>query len=121
MSKPRYPWWGYVKAIIRQYNGGKFTPATASQIAEYQAVREAVEQTEAMNGGKERIWLVRIVFWERTHTLEGAALEVHCSERTARGGPSSFCRTGNMPRTFYGRAYGMIALVEAGSNPARGG
>lgn len=84
MSKPRYPWWGYAKAIIRQYNGGKFTPASASQIAEYQAVREAVEQTEAMNGGKERIWLVRIVFWERTHTLEGAALEVHCSERTAR-------------------------------------
>lgn len=84
MSKPRYPWWGYVKAIIRQYNGGKFTPASASQIAEYQAVREAVEQTEAMSGGKERIWLVRIVFWERTHTLEGAALEVHCSERTAR-------------------------------------
>ena len=34
MSKPRYPWWGYVKAIIRQYNGGKFTPASASQIAE---------------------------------------------------------------------------------------
>lgn len=84
MSKPRYPWWGYIKAIIRQYDAGKFVPTGSAQSAEYQAVMDAVAQTEAMCNGKERLRLVKIVFWSRTHTLEGAALELHCSDRTAR-------------------------------------
>ncbi len=51
---------------------------------EYDAVRRAVESTRRMEDGRERLDVVRLVLWERTHTLEGAALAVHCSYRSAR-------------------------------------
>ena len=52
---------------------------------EFEAVRGAVESTLAHKGtGLERLELIRLVYWANTHTLEGAALKLHISYRTAR-------------------------------------
>lgn len=84
MSKPRYSWWGYIKAVIRRYPS--LTDAEVSGVAlrEKEAVRAAVEATERLDNGADRLMVVDLVFWSRTHTLEGAAMQVHVSERTAR-------------------------------------
>lgn len=50
---------------------------------EYEAVRLAISQTLQLNGGKERLHLIDIVFWRRTHTLQGAAIRCHVSYDTA--------------------------------------
>ena len=110
MSKPRYDWWGYAKAVIRRYPAlraelqERQCPAMAirelpaQRQREYEAVRKAIESTERMPGGRDRIKIIDLVFWRRSHTLEGAALTIPCSYRTARRYHEEFIRIvgGNM-------------------------
>lgn len=84
MSKPRYGWWGYVKWMIRHY------PNQSQR--ERQAVQRAIEQTQRMDNGSERMRVVEMVFLKQTHTLEGAALMVPCSYMTARRWHNDFIR-----------------------------
>lgn len=56
------------------------------------AVQRAIEQTERMENGGERLQVVDMVFFRQTHTLEGAALMVPCSERTARRWHTDFIK-----------------------------
>lgn len=51
---------------------------------EYEAVRRAIETTERYKDGRDRLYIIDAVLWRRSHTLEGAALLVPCSYRTAR-------------------------------------
>ena len=45
-----------------------------------------------MQDGEERLKFIRLVFWDKTHTLEGAAMEVNCSDRTARRWHTDFIK-----------------------------
>lgn len=51
---------------------------------ELNAVRRAIAETRTLDTGEERLCLIRLVFWDRTHTLEGAAMKLHISYVTAR-------------------------------------
>ena len=115
MSKPRYRWWGYIKAVIRAYpalceklndlqgvsinasssgmpRGGNTRRGTEESAMrelpqieqkEYEAVKKAIGATERYANGGERLEVIRLVFWERTHTIEGAAIRVPISRATA--------------------------------------
>ena len=52
--------------------------------AEYDAVHKAVEETKHRRSGDERMALINMVFWKESHTLEGAAMALYISYRTAR-------------------------------------
>lgn len=118
MSKPRYKWWGYIKAVIRSYpdhindlneirsptltpNYGKSeghgyeVPRTTEQLAlkrlpeedmkEFEAVDRAIAYT--INNYQDadiRIKLIKLVFFSRSHTLQGAALECNISYSTSK-------------------------------------
>lgn len=84
MSKPRYPWWSYVKAIIRQYPSLKGKEVSGISLREKTAVEASIAETERMRNGAERLAVVDMVFWANTHTLSGAALKVACHYDTAR-------------------------------------
>lgn len=56
-------------------------PRTKQQ--EYDAVRQAIELTHRMPNGKFRLCIIDLVYWKRTHTVEGAAIKVGYS--TDRG------------------------------------
>lgn len=49
----------------------------AKQQRELAAVRSAIANTRALPDGEERLRMVKLVFWDKTHTLDGAALELH--------------------------------------------
>ena len=51
---------------------------------EYEAVKKAVETTERMTASRDRLKIIDLVFWKRSHTLDGAALTIPCSYMTAR-------------------------------------
>ena len=59
---------------------------------EYEAVRRAVETTEQYRNGRERLKVIRLVLWDRSHTLEGAALMVPCHYKTAQCWHNEFIR-----------------------------
>jgi hypothetical protein len=50
---------------------------------EYEAVRRAIEVTKRMANGEQRMRIIDLVHWKRTHTVEGAAMKVGYS--TDRG------------------------------------
>jgi len=51
---------------------------------EVEAVERAIEATNRMKDGAGRLDLIRLVLWAGTHTLPGACVECHVSERTGR-------------------------------------
>ena len=79
MSKPRYIWWGYVKALIRAAGNPrsrKYGYLSEAEIAAFQSVWGSTDQ--------ERQKLVAMVLIRQSHTIPGAALKLHISERTAQ-------------------------------------
>lgn len=46
------------------------------------AVEKAIEETTKMETGEERMKMVRMVFWDHTHTIAGAARKLNRCERT---------------------------------------
>lgn len=72
--------------------GGKRTDKTADAALrtlpevnrrELEAVRAAICHTEGLHSGKERMELVKLYYWQRSHTLFGASNAIHVSEKTA--------------------------------------
>lgn len=84
MSKPRYRWWGYVKSMIRNYPAVQGRYCQGVVLRERMAVEKAIEETERMENGTERMQVVDLVFFRQSHTLGGAALMVPCSYATAK-------------------------------------
>lgn len=50
---------------------------------EMEAVSKAIEETQKLDTGEERLRMVRLVFWDKTYTLTGAALHCHIAYVTA--------------------------------------
>lgn len=72
--------------------GGKRTDKTADAALrelpkvnqrELEAVRAAIRYIEGLHSGKERMEIVKLYYWQRSHTLFGAANAIHISEKTA--------------------------------------
>lgn len=105
MSK-RPSWWGYVKAIIKEYpalktaietplepritpnydsngsSGNSISRPTENAVIhnlpeqqqrKYDAVEAALQETKTLNDAEERILAIELVYFKRTHTLEGTA------------------------------------------------
>ena len=86
MSTPRYDWWGYIKGMVRRY------PAKCTQ-REKEAVEAALAEVEKKPSHTERLTMIRVVFWDKTHTLAGAAMLLHCSYETAKTWHTDFLRS----------------------------
>lgn len=83
MSKNHYDWWGYVKSLVRKYPGNRSSELSGVALRNHEAVKKAVDDTMKMDGGVNRLKVINMVHWERTRTLEGAALAVPCGYATA--------------------------------------
>lgn len=124
MSKPKYKWWSYVKACIRDYprkceelmdmqrqqttpnyspsgHGSEINRSTESAALrgltgqsgrEYMAVKTAIEVTGKYKNGQERLKFIDLIFWKRTHSLEGAAMACYVSPATGRTWHKEFIR-----------------------------
>ena len=87
MSKLREIWWGYAKNMIRQYPRLQAAEAeqqlTATKQREIEAVKKAVEITQAKETGKIRMAVVDFVLWKKMGTTYMAAVKLFLSKRTA--------------------------------------
>lgn len=133
MSKPRYPWWGFARNMIRVYparkkeyeqlhepsvtanmsgmpGGGGVSRGTEdiairelpkAQQREYEAVRRAIEATKLLPNGAQRLRIIELVYWKRSHTVEGAAMRVGYSEDRGKQLHGDFVR-------LVGKMYGLM-------------
>lgn len=81
--KEHYPWWGYVKAIVRAYPALAGRELSGVDLRNYEAVERAVEATKHMGNAGDRLKLIEATHWLGTHTLDGAALLIPCNRATA--------------------------------------
>lgn len=125
--KKRPPWWGYVKAIIKEYpelqkeintplqqrttvrmdiiktKGDIQNPTRDCVIhnlpddkqKRYEAVHNAIIKTEVRHPGDSdsRLKVIDLVYFKKTHTIQGAALKIGCHENTAGRWQAEFIRT----------------------------
>lgn len=84
-SKPRYAWWSYVKSMVRRYPD-KVTREEAA------AVSEAIQKTECLADGADRMKVIQMALIKNTHTLQGAALSVPCDYETAKRWQQQFIK-----------------------------
>lgn len=59
---------------------------------EYEAVYSAIKATMKMTSGAERLRLIEIVFFKKTHTLHGAAMACNVSYGTAKNWHNQFIK-----------------------------
>lgn len=83
MNKKRYKWWGYIKAIVREYPKKHPSELSGVELREYEAVKKAVDATRMMQNGVARIKVIGLMHWSGTRTLEGAAFAASCDRATA--------------------------------------
>lgn len=102
MSRPRYRWWGYAKNCIRDYPAlcaaaeerGKAGRKRARREDERDrlAVKLAEEETLEKTDGEMRMEIIRMIYWRKSHNMQGAALRCHVSYSTARRWHGQFVR-----------------------------
>ena len=92
MSRPHYGWWGYVKAMIRRHPERRGQTLTGTALREYEAVQAAIEQTERMSNGHDRLRVIELVYWKNTCALKYAGLHVRYSEYTVQNWHADFIR-----------------------------
>lgn len=66
--------------------------------AEYDAVTKAIERTKLARTGRERLAIIDMVFWKKSHSLEGAAMVINVSYDTAIDYHGDFLRLVGMYR-----------------------
>lgn len=113
MLSRRRGWWYHTRDIVRNYPalherlrdlrtqgapqngpGGSSEPGRSTERLalrtlpaveqrEHDAVEDAIRRTMLRADGKERLRVIELVHWKGSHTLTGAAMKLHVSERTA--------------------------------------
>lgn len=83
MKYKRYAWWPYVKEIIRNYDLNRSRTLSGVSLADYEAVDRSIADMEMFPDGDKRMMLIRLLYWDKTHTLEGATVEIPCGRATA--------------------------------------
>lgn len=64
-----------------------------TQQREYEAVRLAISQTERYQNGRDRLYVIRLVFWTNPrNTLDMASIMVPCHYKTAQKWHNEFIR-----------------------------
>lgn len=93
-----YKWQGYVSACIREYPLKRAQAEKGNlnlkgqEAREYEAVRKALEVTEGLKDGKERMELIRLAFWNPRMTMTAVAMRCYVSYGTALRRKGEFIR-----------------------------
>lgn len=82
-EKKHYSWWGYIREIVQKYPERKGLELYGADKHAQEAVQAAIDATERMVDGEARLKVIRLVLWDGTYQLQGAALQIPCGKSTA--------------------------------------
>ena len=83
---------GHGSSVGRPVERAVVDRLTDKEQRRYDAVTAAIAETERMKQGRHRVELIRRVYWDHTHTIEGAAVLVPTSQATAYRWNNEFVR-----------------------------
>lgn len=82
MSRPKYYWYTHVRRTVENYPHRLQADTEQGRLA-LSAIEKVIESTKAMQDGEDRIKLINMLYWRKSHTIDGAAHRLHISNRTA--------------------------------------
>lgn len=83
MKKLHYPWWGYVKEIVRKYPDRRDKKCLKGvEEKERAAVLKAIDDAWERIDGATRMRAIGMMHFAKTHTLTGTATEIGCDRST---------------------------------------
>ena len=65
--------------ITRTTENAALRQLSPAKQAEYDAVTKAIEATKILKNGKERLAIIDMVFWKKSHNIDGAAYVLNYS------------------------------------------
>ncbi len=83
MSRPRYYWNNIVKKMITRYPVLRNESSIQAGLYIW-AIESALKETEQLTNGQQRIKAIEDVYFKKTKTCEGVALELNFSNRTVQ-------------------------------------
>ena len=91
MGKPRYKnyWYCCSQTMIRRYPELKKEKGIQPAIW-FNAIKNALEDTAELVDGESRLKAIEMINFQKTHTIDGAAMEVSASRRTVQRWNSEF-------------------------------
>lgn len=94
-KEARASWCGYVRSMLYKYpaRAAKADSLDNIDLWEYEAVAQALAESESWPNGDHIRRLVDMVFFKQSHTLVGAAQRIPCSYETAKRWQQKFIRT----------------------------
>lgn len=103
MGRKGIDWWLYAKNIVRDYPnllrerreapaGGATGGLPPKRQKRLEAIEYAIGRARQLEQGEARLQVVRMVYWDKSHTIAGAAMRVPCGEATARRWQAQFLR-----------------------------
>lgn len=96
MRKPysRYSnyWYGVVVKLVQIYPMLDEDDTTEQTIRAKEAIERSLEKTRNMKEGEARIKAVRMIYFDKTHNLDGAAMVLHYHWRTVQNWMNDFIR-----------------------------
>lgn len=90
MGRSRNDWYGSVKGVIMRYYHRK--RETEIQIRICDNIDNVLRETEQMEHGQDRIKAVNMILLNKTHTIDGVAIELHYGRRTIQRWISDFVK-----------------------------
>lgn len=82
-KKKHYNWWPNIRDAVQAYPSRIGADLSGVALHEQEAVEAAIEATERMENGQNRLKVIRLVHFEKTHKILGASLAIPCGEATA--------------------------------------
>ena len=93
------PWFDYMKHCAKKYSPDA-SPGSLLEEKELEAVRQAIEQTQGLRTGEQRLELLRLAYWTSGGNLYAAAEQLGIDRNTARAWSKGFIFC--VARNFFG-------------------
>ena len=79
-KKALYIGWDYVKAVLREYGEYRKNPQKCRlKPFQIEAVENTLEEVKTLSNSEARLKMIELVFWDKSHTLQGAAMKLYFS------------------------------------------
>lgn len=88
----RYPWWGYVKGILKQYGWALANLPHILTDTQMDAICRAIDAAMELPNGAQIMRVASLVLIKKTHTIAGAAMTIPVCEDTAKLWHRNFIR-----------------------------
>lgn len=88
-NRYRYFWYGMVLTMIKRYPWIK-TGTSEKTKGMVRSIEKAIEDTKVLPDGELRIRAIQMIYFDGTHTIDGAAMEIGACRRTIQKWCSEF-------------------------------